>query len=89
MILNLKFSSIQIDDGVIIDGHHRYVASLLANYDLDRVPGLRSQAKKTFYWSDVVLTNDDWDTPAKVKLLNEQDTKYNDISLEVLLERIE
>lgn len=88
MILNLKFGSIQVDNGVIIDGHHRYVASLLANYKLERVPGLRSQAKKVIEWNSVNLVVDDWDTPAKVKFLNEQDAKFNELSLEDLLETL-
>ena len=70
MKLNLKFGSIQVDNDVIIDSHHRYVASLLANYTLERVPGLRSQAKKVVDWSKITLVVDDWDTPAKVKFLN-------------------
>ena len=35
MKVNLSFASIQVDDQVIIDGHHWYVASLLANYEID------------------------------------------------------
>ncbi len=34
MLVGIKFPSIKIDDNLIIDGHHRYLASLLANTDL-------------------------------------------------------
>ena len=88
MTLNLKFGSIQVDKNVIIDGHHRYVASLLAKYSLERVPGIKSQAKDTFDWTAVKLSDEDWDTAAKVKLLNEEDARYNGMSLEELLDKI-
>jgi hypothetical protein len=88
MTLKLKFGSIQVDKGVIIDGHHRYVASLLAQCYLEQVPGIKSQAKNTFEWAAVKLLDEDWDTPAKVKLLNEEDAKYNGMSVEELLEKI-
>jgi hypothetical protein len=88
MALKLKFGSIQVEKGVIINGHHRYVASLLTKYQLEQVPGIKSQAKNTFEWTAVKLLDEDWDTPAKVKLLNEEDAKYNGMSLEELLEKI-
>lgn len=88
MMLNLKFASIQVDKNVIVNGHHRYVASLLAGYQLEQVPGIKSQAKSTFDWTTVKLLDDDWDTAAKVELLNEEDARYNGMSLEELLEKL-
>jgi hypothetical protein len=60
MKLKLNFGSIQVDQGVIIDGHHRYVASLLAKHQLEQVPGIKSQAKNTFDWTAVKLLDEDW-----------------------------
>jgi hypothetical protein len=89
MMLNLKFDSIQVDNGVIINGHHRYLASKLANFNLDQVPGLKSSAKELIDWQLVKLVEDDWDTDYKIKRLNEEDAKYNGISIEELLAQLD
>lgn len=89
MVLNLKFDSIQVDKGVIINGHHRYLASKLANFNLDQVLGLRSSAKELIDWQDVILVEDDWDTDAKIKRLNEEDARYNGMSVEELLAQLD
>lgn len=89
MRLQLQFSSIQVNEGVIINGHHRYLASKLANYDLEIVQGIRSSAKELINWTNVELVEDDWDTEAKIRLLNEEDARYNDMSLEDLLAQLD
>jgi hypothetical protein len=89
MMLNLKFDSIQVDKGVIINGHHRYLASKLANFNLDHVLGLRSSAKELIDWQNVELVEDDWDTEAKIRRLNEEDARYNDMSVEELLAQLD
>jgi hypothetical protein len=87
MMLGLLFGSIQVAENAIINGHHRYLASLLADYTLDQTPCIRPRAKTNFDWTSVKLVDNDWDTEAKIKALNCQDAKYNDISLEELLEK--
>ena len=53
MMLNIQFDSIQVDKGVIINGHHRYLASRLANFNLDQVPGIKTAAKELIDWQNV------------------------------------
>jgi hypothetical protein len=86
MLVGIKFSEIKIDDTLICDGHHRYLASLLANYALSSVPSTRTSASKQTDWKSVYFDDEDWDTAAKIKFLNEQDADYNDISIEELVE---
>ena len=38
MSIGIKFPSIKVDGDLIIDGHHRYLASLLAGKTLDTIP---------------------------------------------------
>jgi len=88
MLINLSFTGIRVDGNIIIDGHHRYMASLLANYSLDYIACIRSQAKRSIDWESVKFVEEDWDTPAKIRILNEADARYNDMSVEYLLEKI-
>lgn len=89
MRLHLRFGSIQVDKGVIINGHHRYLASKLADYQLDQVPGIRTAVKELIDWQHVILVEDDWDTEAKIRHLNEEDARYNGMSVEELLAQLD
>lgn len=86
MMIGVKFPNIKVIDNCIIDGHHRYLASILANVKLEMDISFMSSAKKVNDWKNVVLINEDWDTAAKIKLLNEKDAKYNNIDLNQIVE---
>lgn len=88
MNVGIKFPVIKIDEGVICDGHHRYLASLLASYPLETAPSFKTSATKIVSWESVSFDEQDWDTLAKVKILNEQDAEYNNIEMEELLEML-
>jgi hypothetical protein len=79
------------DDGTfgIIDGHHRYLASMLAGIPLDTVPTGKSSATLVTKWSEVMLVLDDWDTEAKIKMLNEIDASFNGMAVELLTELLQ
>ncbi len=82
MMIGIRFSGIKVSDGVIIDGHHRYLASQLANIELERLPSSKTSATTIIDWESVVFATEDWDTEAKIKMLNEEDARYNNVPLE-------
>jgi hypothetical protein len=86
MSAGIKFSGIKIESNLICDGHHRYVASILANFPLERIPGTVTSATKTVHWESVIFEDEDWDTAAKIRMLNEQDAYYNNIPIEQIVE---
>ncbi|MBX7095780.1 MAG: hypothetical protein K1X56_13750 [Flavobacteriales bacterium] len=84
MSLGIQFPGIKTDGELIIDGHHRYIASLLANIELEVYPSFKTSATSTYHWNTVLLSEEDWDTPTKIKLLNEKDALFNQIDLKYL-----
>jgi hypothetical protein len=86
MCLGILFSPIKVDGNLICDGHHRYIASLLAKNRIETVPATRTAATEVVPWHTVAFMDEDWDTPAKIILLNEQDAKFNDISVTQIIE---
>ncbi|GAB3025638.1 hypothetical protein GCM10027051_33000 [Niabella terrae] len=86
MKAGIKFPGIKVEDNLICDGHHRYLASILANFHLDRIPGSKTSATSPVHWKSVVFEEEDWDTPAKINMLNEQDAEYNSIPIEKIVE---
>lgn len=88
MKAGIKFSNIKVDGGSICDGHHRYLASLIANSPLDIDPSFTTAATRIVSWKSITFDENDWDTTAKVKILNEHDATYNNIGLDALLEML-
>jgi|JI7StandDraft_1071085.scaffolds.fasta_scaffold48493_3 hypothetical protein len=84
MKVGIKFPGVQISQGVIINGHHRYIASLLCKCHIEQVPWVKSPSIPEIQWSEVVLVEEDWDTAAQVLKHNEDDARYNAISVEQL-----
>ena len=89
MLIGIKFPSLKIHGDLMIDGHHRYLASMLAGIPLDTVPTGKSSATSVTKWSEVMLVLDDWDTEAKIKMLNEIDASFNGIAVELLTELLQ
>jgi hypothetical protein len=81
MVAGINFTAIKVDNTLICDGHHRYIASLLAGFTLSKIPASSTSATQAVDWKLVSFEEDDWDTPAKIKMLNEKDAVYNNISM--------
>lgn len=82
MLHGIKFSGINVAGDIIIDGHHRYIASLLANFQLERNPSITTSATFVTEWLSVDFVEEDWDTKAKIQWLNERDAAYNNVTVE-------
>ncbi len=89
MCAGINFSGKKVDKNLICDGHHRYLASLLAHFPIDRIPANISSATTVVHWESVIFEEEDWDTSAKINMLNEQDAKYNNISIEKIVELLQ
>lgn len=88
MLLGIKFDDIKIDNDLIIDGHHRYVSSILSNMKLGCVKSSKTSATIEYNWENVEFVNEEWDTEDKIRRLNEIDAEFNNISIEKILEII-
>lgn len=86
MLLGIKFSGIKICEDTIVHGHHRYIASLLAKVVLEQYPSQLPLATEIVNWRDVMISEEDWDTEAKIRLLNDKDAEFNKIDIAVLQE---
>lgn len=89
MLANLKIPAIKVQDNLICDGHHRYIASLLANYQLERISWVSSAASIIIDWETVSLDEHDWDTPEEINLRNRQDVAYNDMPVAKIIALLE
>ena len=86
MYAGIKFASIKIENKLICDGHHRYIAFILANYPIEIITETITKATTAIDWESVSFKLEDWDTTAKINMLNEQDAFFNDVSVEKIIE---
>lgn len=85
--IGIKFSEIKIGDKLIIDGHHRYLASKLADVEIATLPSHRTSATKFLEWCDIEIDSEDWDKDEKeIQRFNEIDAKNSNLSLEELIQ---
>ena len=82
---NIKFPAIKIQNDFICDGHHRYLASLLAGYNLEITLWAANRATATIDWKTVSFDENDWDTAEEIFQINLQDAAYNSIPVERIL----
>ena len=78
----IKFDEIKVCESLIIDGHHRYLSSLIMNINLGQVPSSKTSSTFEIDWNSIEFDEDDWDTPSKIAHLNLMDAKYNDLNVE-------
>lgn len=57
------------------------IAFLLTEFPLERIPGIITSATINIPWLSVLFVEEDWDTLAKIQMLNEQDAAFNNISI--------
>ena len=86
MINGIKFDDIKVCETLIIDGHHRYVSSLLANIKLDEAKSSKTSATIEYDWTEVEFVEEEWDTEDKITRLNELDAEFNNMSIEKIIE---
>ena len=85
MSAGIKFTAIKVENSLICDGHHRYIASILANFPLEIIPRNAASATTVVDWESVIFEDEDWGTSAKINMLNEQDADYNNIPIEEIV----
>lgn len=86
MASGIRFDDIKVCEGLIIDGHHRYLCSLLAETGIGQVPSHKTSATTPFTWNEVEFVDVEWDTPEKIEKLNRDDAFFNNIPLNVIIE---
>jgi hypothetical protein len=82
----VKFDNIKICENIIIDGHHRYISSLIAEIEIGKSISHKTSATYEYDWETVDFIYEEWDTEDKIKHLNELDAAFNNVSIEKIIE---
>jgi hypothetical protein len=89
MRLGIKFPEIKVCKNIIIDGHHRYLASKIASIDLQKIKFSEVNNLESKRWDELLFDGTDWDMPEQILKHIQTDAQYNKISIEKLLSLLE
>jgi len=67
MSAGINFPGIKVENKLICDGHHRYLASLLANFAIERIQATGTLATIAAEWKSVVFEEEDCEFAGNVK----------------------
>ena len=79
-----NFDAIKIADNLIIDGHHRYIASKMAGSQIQIFPSTKNHNQTIFEWKEIKLKMTEYDSETEIKYHNFNDAKKNGISIEFI-----
>lgn len=85
---NLYFKPIQISKGIIIEGHHRYLASILSNKNIEILNLDLNNLPDSYTWKNLQIDEKDWDSPEFQERINLKDAYINNLSLKEVLKII-
>lgn len=88
MKANLKFDAIRVCDNILIDGHHRYIASVMVNVTTEQFPSAKNHNQTTFEWKEVTIITTDYDYPNDIDYHNFNDAKRNGITVDEVLKML-
>jgi hypothetical protein len=78
----INFDAIKVAEDLIIDGHHRYIATKLSKTTIQIFPSTKNHSQQSFEWSDVILKTNEYDTETEIKYHNFNDAIRNGISVD-------
>ena len=66
-----RFSSIKVHEGIITDGHHRYICMSILGLEVEQSNGGKNPSAVGFEWKGLNVEIHDYDTEADIKLYAE------------------
>jgi len=88
MEVNLNFMPIKIYNNLIIDGHHRFIASEFIGQKIEMIKYSKPTYIKKENWGNLYIDESDWESHKEIILWNIRDADYNQISLSELMKKI-
>lgn len=80
----INFDAIKVAEGLVIDGHHRYVASIMAGKEIGQFPSSTNHNQTFYKWEDIILRTSEYDSDSQIKYHNFNDAKRNGMNIDDL-----
>lgn len=66
-----RFSSIKVYEGIITDGHHRYICLSILGLEVEHSKGGKNPSAEGYTWKGLDVVENDYDTEADIKRYKE------------------
>jgi len=87
--MGIRFQPIRVAEDLIIDGHHRYIAAILAKQEVTVTPSSSTSATTCVLWTAVELDPLDWDSRSQIDIFNTLDAANSNVDPQWLQKLIE
>jgi hypothetical protein len=81
MKLGIPFENINVKDGLLVNGHHRYICSLLLKKEIGINPWQYSLKETNLKWSQIEIDQTDWDTKDMIDRHNSKDAAISGLNI--------
>ena len=83
MKLGIDFESISVHESLIVNGHHRYISSLLAGIETEIKPWALPADTLHYNWENIELDENDWESIYTIGQHNKRDAQRTGHSIEI------
>ncbi len=84
MKLGIEFDNIRVNGSRIVDGHHRYVCSILSEIEIGINDWPIPSTAVNCNWNDVIINEEDYEDAEMILKHNIRDAELNDVDISVL-----
>tara|TARA_R110000744_G_scaffold366389_1_gene475424 strand:- start:210 stop:587 length:378 start_codon:yes stop_codon:yes gene_type:complete len=84
MKLGIEFDNIRVNGSRIVDGHHRYVCSILSEIEIGINDWPIPSTAVNCSWVDVIINEEDYEDAEMILKHNIRDAELNDMDVNVL-----
>jgi len=84
MRIGIQFENINVDNLLLINGHHRYVCSLLLQKSLGTNDWKSPSNVMNLQWSEIDIDANDWESIEIINRHNSSDAAKNNMDIKVL-----
>ncbi len=84
MKLGIEFEHIRVNDSRIVDGHHRYVCSILSETEIGINDWPIPSSAINCNWAAVIINEDDYEDAEMIQKHNLRDAELNDVDISIL-----
>ena len=84
MKIGIQFDGIEVNDSRIVDGHHRYICSQLAEFEIELIEWEIAKSSVDYDWSIIEVVEEDYEDERQIKEHNVRDAELNDVDITIL-----
>lgn len=84
MNLGINFENIRVNDSRIVDGHHRYVCSILSRREIGIDDWPIPSTAINYRWKEVIVNEEDYEDADMIRKHNIRDAELNNVDIDIL-----